>query len=132
MPDPELLKRRVRERLKEQRALVQSLLRLREQLRGSLFVRYAECGKEGCVCRQGQRHGPYYVLSVRGDGKAGFAYLDPARMARARVLVSRYKDFRTGMRRLRRVNGELVVLLRRYQSAMTTAGGRRLGIEVVA
>ena len=63
-------------RLAEQRALVQSLLRLREQLQGSLFARYGECGKEGCVCRRGSKHGPYYVLSTRSGGQGGFAYLE--------------------------------------------------------
>jgi hypothetical protein len=130
--DPESLRRRVRERLREQRALVQSLLSLREQLQGSLFVRYGECGKEACACRQGRRHGPYYVLSLRTEGKGGFAYLDPERMAQARVLVSRHKDFRAGMRRLKRLNAELVVLLRRYQAAMAQAGGRRIGVQASA
>ncbi len=61
--------------LLEQRLLVEKLLRLREQLQGSLFARYGVCGKENCICRQGRKHGPYYVLSTRSGGKGGFAYL---------------------------------------------------------
>lgn len=123
------IRKRVRERLLEQRRLVQSLLALREQLQGSLFARYGECGKETCVCRTGRKHGPYYVLSQRSGGKGGFAYLEGRRVEQARGLVARHREFRAGMRRLRKVNLELVALLRRYQDAMSRQGGRRLGLS---
>ena len=129
MRDPEDLRRRVRARLAEQRSLVRSLLRQRELLQGSVFARYGECGKEGCACRQGRKHGPYYVFSMRSGGKGSFAYLDGARLDRARGLVARYRDFRRGLRRLRKLNLEIVDLLRRYQDAMTRRGGRRMSLS---
>jgi len=76
MREAEELRKRVRARLGEQRTLVQSLLRQRELLQGSVFARYGECGKEGCACRQGRKHGPYYVFSMRSGGKGAFAYLE--------------------------------------------------------
>ena len=85
--NPEEIRQRVRTRLQEQRVLVEDLLRRREQLAGSLFVRFGVCGKEGCVCRTGQKHGPYYVLSTRSGGRGGLAYLTPERMREARELV---------------------------------------------
>jgi hypothetical protein len=128
MREADDLRRRVRERLGEQRALVQSLLRQRDLLQGSLFVRYGECGKEGCACRQGRKHGPYYVLSSRSRGRGGFAYLEARQMREARDLVGRYRAFRRGLRRLKRLNDDLVGLLQRYQQAATRSGGRRLGV----
>jgi len=125
---PDEIRQRVRVRLQEQRALVEDLLRRREQLSGSLFVRFGVCGKEGCVCRTGQKHGPYYVLSTRSAGKGGFAYLEASQMDEARELVKAHRDFRSGMRRLRKVNDQLVVLLRRYQEATTRQGNRRVGL----
>jgi hypothetical protein len=125
---PDDIRQRVRARLAEQRALVEDLLRRREQLRGSLFVRFGVCGKEGCVCRTGQKHGPYYVLSTRSAGRGGFAYLEASQMEEARELVKAHRDFRTGMRRLARVNEDLVGLLRRYQEATTRQGTRRVGL----
>jgi len=126
MPPADQLRSRVRDKLAEQRKLVQSLLALREQLQGSLFARYGECGKESCLCRTGKRHGPYYVFSQRSGGKGAFAYLEGARVAEARVLVSRSRAFRDGMRQLKKVNLELVGLLRRYRSTMVRKGGQRL------
>jgi len=130
MLTPDAIRQRVRTSLRQQRELVAELLRRRELLAGSLFVRYGVCGKQGCVCRTGQKHGPYYVLSTRSGGQGGFAYLEAARMSEARELVKAYRDYRAGMRRLRRVNAELVTLLRRYQEATTKRGSRRVGLAL--
>ena len=126
---PETLRQRVRARLREQRTLVERLLRRRELLAGSLFMRWGVCGKKGCVCQAGQKHGPYYVLSTRSGGRGGFAYLDAARAGEARALVKAHRDYRADLRRLRKVNEQLVVLLRRYQEATTRRGGRRVGVQ---
>ena len=126
--DPEVIRQRVRTKLQEQRELVEEMLRRREQLAGSLFVRFGTCGKETCVCRTGQKHGPYYVLSTRSAGRGGFSYLDEQQMAEAKALVKAYREYRAGMRRLARVGEQLVVLLRRYQEATTREGTRRVGL----
>jgi hypothetical protein len=126
---PDALRDRIQERLGAQRELVQSLLALREQLQGSLFTRYGACGKEGCACRAGSPHGPYYVLSHRSAGSGRFAYLSAAQADTARDLVARARAFRKGLRRLRKVNDEVVTLLRRYQEAMTRQGDQRLGLK---
>ena len=128
MTSAETLRNRVRERLAAQRALVAELLRQREQIQGSLFARYGVCGKPSCACRTGRKHGPYYVLSTRSGGQGDFAYLDSSQAAQARNLVDSHRQFRAGMRRLKRVNTELVGLLRRYQAAMARQGDRRLGL----
>jgi len=129
---PDAIRRRVREKLQEQRELVEELLREREQLRGSLFTRFGVCGKEGCACREGRKHGPYYVLSTRSGGKGGFAYLEGHQAAEALELVKRHRAFKAGMRRLKRVGEQLVVLLRRYQEAMARQGGKRVGLPAQA
>ena len=123
------LRKRVQAHLAEQRELVRTLLRLRAQLQGSVFTRYGECGKAGCACQQGQKHGPYYVLSTRVRGLSGFAYLEGDKAEEARRLVERHKEFQARLRRLRRVNTDLVALLRRYQQQMARQGNRRLGLK---
>jgi hypothetical protein len=128
MADLEAIRRQVRARLREQGLLVRLLLRQREQLQGSLFPRYGLCGKATCVCRTGRRHGPYYVLSSRSAGRGAFAYLDPEEVARARDLLARHREFRRGLARLRKINADLVTLLRRYQQAVVRRGGERMGI----
>ena len=132
MVGAEEIRARVRARLAEQRALVSTLLRLRTQLQGSLVVRHVECGKAGCACHTGRRHGPYFVLSNRSGGRGSFAYLDAAEAARARTLVARYREFRRGLQRLQKVNVDLVGLLRRYQKAQLRRTGVKLGASVAA
>ena len=129
MASPDEIRSRVRAQLQEQRVLVEDLLRRREQLAGSLFVRFGVCGKEGCACRTGRKHGPYYVLSTRSAGRGGFAYLEASQMGEARELVKAYREYRAGMRRLRTVGEQLVSLLRRYQEATTRQGTRRIGLR---
>ncbi len=132
MATAEELRGRARKTLAEQRRLVARLLRQRAQLQGSLLVRYMECGKAGCACHSGRKHGPYFVLSNRSGGRGTFAYLDAARAARARALVRRYREFRRGLQRLQKVNLELLALLRRYQRAQLKRTGVRLGVAVSA
>ena len=132
MISAEAIRARVRSRLVEQRGLVSALLRLRAQLQGSLLVRHMECGKAGCACHSGRKHGPYYVLSNRSGGRGSYSYLDPGEAARARTLVLRYREFRRGLQRLQKVNVELVSLLRRYQQAQLRRTGVKLGVDVVA
>ena len=127
---PETIRQRVRARLREQRTLVEKLLKRREQLQGSLFMRWGVCGKKGCVCRSGQKHGPYYVLSNRSGGRGGFAYLDADQMGTARGLVKAHREYRANLKRLKKVNEQLVELLRRYQEATTLRGGRRVGVKL--
>jgi len=126
---PDAIRERVRARLAEQRTLVRELLQRRELLAGSLFERWAVCGKEGCACRSGQKHGPYYVLSTRSGGRGGFSYLDSEQMGEARSLVKAYREYRAGLRRLRRVNDQLLELLRRYQEETARRGGRKVGVS---
>lgn len=132
MLGPDVIRRRVLQRLSEQRLLVQSLLRLREQLQGSLFTRYGECGKLNCACRSGAKHGPYYVLSTRAAGRAGFAYVETGQLGVAREHVNGYRRFRRGLRRLKSLNAQIVRLLKRYQAAASRKGGRRLGLAASA
>ena len=126
---PDAVRQRVRARLEEQRTLVEELLKRRAQLAGSLFVRYGVCGKENCACRTtGRKHGPYYVLSTRSGGQGGFAYLDSTRMAEARTLVRAFREYRRGMRRLKKLGEEVVALLRRYQELTTRQGRQQVSI----
>jgi hypothetical protein len=120
--------RRVRKLLREQRALVSSLLALRQQLKGSLLTRWGRCGKAGCACTSGLGHGPYYVLSTRSGGQGGFTYLERKQATQARRLVGGYRQFRKGLRRLRVLNQELLRRMGRYQQAAARHAERRVGL----
>ena len=44
-------------------------------LRGALHRQMRRCGKAGCSCAVGERHGPYIYLSVRTDERTGLLYV---------------------------------------------------------
>jgi hypothetical protein len=127
--DPAALRKQVQRQLARQRALVEELLALRDQVQGSVFARYGTCGKEACGCRSGRGHGPYVVLSARGRGRSGFVYLRREQAREARQLVAAARSYRQGMSRLKALNEALLDLMRRYQRAVARAAGRRMGLE---
>src|SRR2546428_4317978 len=50
--------------------LAQRLPHLEETLRGSLIQRFMSCGHPDCKCARGERHGPFWYLSVTlGPGR---------------------------------------------------------------
>ncbi len=44
-------------------------------LRGSLQAQSRRCGKEGCCCAAGERHGPYVYLAVRSGQRTRLLYI---------------------------------------------------------
>jgi hypothetical protein len=127
MADLVRLEQGIRDRLNEHESLVDALLQEREQIRGSLFARFAVCGKAGCVCAQGERHGPYYVLSNRSGGEGAFVYLKQEQVGRIRELVNRNRRFKKGLKRLKGLSTKLQDLFARYETSAARAGQKQAG-----
>jgi hypothetical protein len=123
------LEKGIRERLSEHESLVLALLSEREQIKGSLFSRFAVCGKVNCACAQGDKHGPYYVLSNRSGGAGAFVYLKDDQVSRVRDLVNRHRRFRKGLKRLKGLSSKLHEMFERYESSATEAGSRQAGMR---
>ena len=128
MADIVRLEQGIRDRLVEHESLVDALLQEREQIRGSLFSRFAVCGKAKCSCAQGRKHGPYYVLSNRSGGEGAFIYLKEAQVSRVRELVSRHRRFRRGLKRLKGLSLKLHELFEKYETSAALAGSRQAGM----
>jgi len=56
-------------------------------LPGSVQAQYVRCGKPGCRCNRGKRHGPYWRRYWRQDGatKSAYVRLNDAEAAMRRV-----------------------------------------------
>ena len=58
------------------RTLVERLSALGPVLRASLIERFTQCGKGGCKCMHGEKHGPAYYLTVSyAKGKTRQVYV---------------------------------------------------------
>ena len=68
---------RTAERLAVRRAkLVAQLSDVGPVLRASLIERFTQCGKPGCKCMRGEKHGPAYYLTVSyAKGKTRQVYV---------------------------------------------------------
>ena len=82
-------------------------------LPGSVHAQYVRCGKPGCRCARGERHGPYWRRYWREGGATRSAYvrLDAADAVMADV--ERWQEVHWSKRRFKR-------WLRDYSSMMDT------------
>ena len=128
MADLVRLERGIRVSLNEHESLVDALLQEREQIRGSLFSRFAVCGKASCACALGEKHGPYYVLSNRSRGEGAFIYLKEEQVSRVRELVDRHRRFKKGLKRLKGLSSRLHALFEQYETTATRAGSRQTNL----
>jgi hypothetical protein len=128
MADLVRLEQGIRDRLSEHESLVDALLQEREQIRGSLFSRFAVCGKTSCACAQGEKHGPYYVLSNRSGGSGAFVYLKEEQVSRVRELVNRHRRFKKGLKRLKGLSSKLHEMFLKYETSASQAGSRQAGM----
>ena len=60
-------------------------------IQGSLFERYLPCGKEGCKCREGAKHGPFYYLTYLEAGKLKTQYIPKDKVKEVKKGIKVYK-----------------------------------------
>jgi hypothetical protein len=105
---------------KTREALLRRLSRLaRRSLFGTLSETYRPCGRPGCRCHQGHKHGPHLYLSFRGsDGTTGY-YVPQARAEPMRQGVAAWQERQGVLRELAELNRQ------RLWARKATQGPRR-------
>jgi Family of unknown function (DUF6788) len=68
----------VRQLLARRRRLAAGLSEPERTLRGVLLSEGRRCSSEGCRCRRGELHGPYWYLAVYADGRSRTIYVPQA------------------------------------------------------
>ena len=72
-------------------------------LQGSLVVLYRKCGRKGCRCERGEKHGPAYYLSYKEGGVTQMVYIPVSRLGevkKAMEAFSRYWELGVKLSRL--------------------------------
>ena len=96
----------LRERRKK---VVRQVPNLQEILRGSLMERYLTCGKPGCKCTRGERHGPVWYLSVTlRAGKTVGMQVPKEKVERIRSWVENHRKVKESLEAIAEINWELV------------------------
>jgi hypothetical protein len=81
-----------------------------EVLRASCVEQFLTCGKTGCPCHQGQKHGPYYYLTLclAAGQIRKFLLKAPEQQDQARAGTAAYARFMEGVEELSQINAELL------------------------
>ncbi len=97
--------------LRQRKAALLRQLRLPpELLRASCVEQFLTCGKAACSCHQGQKHGPYYYLTLcLGTGQVRkFLLKAPEQQRQARAGTAAYARFMAGVEEVSQINAELL------------------------
>ena len=78
---------------------LRSLLRSFPVLAGSLVKQYVVCGKPGCRCQRGQKHGPLYYLYWKEQGRSRSLYVPRATVAEMRRQIQNYRGLQKELAR---------------------------------
>lgn len=79
--------------IKERTGAEERLLRSAALLKGSFFEQYRKCGKTGCRCERGKRHGPYPYLVVGKGAKRKLTYVAAKDYAGIKMRSENSKEF---------------------------------------
>jgi hypothetical protein len=91
------------------RAIARRLPDPNEILRASLIARYTTCGKPGCKCMSGQKHGPSYIVSVTVTaGKTRQVYVRREDVETVRAWINNYEKLWQGIVEISDINLEML------------------------
>lgn len=93
------------------RKLVEELAGLGPVLRASLIERFTQCGRSGCKCMRGEKHGPAYYLTVSyAKGRTRQVYVAKDLRPLAERWVGNYHQAVKVLEEISSINLELIRL----------------------
>ena len=94
---------------RRRKGLVELLPPAAETLRGTLRERYVTCGKPGCQCARGERHGPLWYLSVTlGSGRTAGGVIAAEQVERVRRWIENYHQIKEHLEKISAIHRELL------------------------
>jgi hypothetical protein len=91
--------------------LVEELAGLGPVLRASLIERFTQCGRAGCKCMRGEKHGPAYYLTVSyAKGRTRQVYVPKDLQPLAERWVQNYHQAVKVLEEISSINLELIRL----------------------
>ena len=108
------------ERFKLEMEMINALSR-KSMLPGSVVEKYIMCGKEGCKCRKGSLHGPFYYLTYKENSKTKMIFLKKDVSKRAKILNDNYKSFRKLRARVGIINKDILSLMDEIEKINTVS-----------
>lgn len=79
-------------------------------IQGSFVEQYKVCGKKGCKCEKGNKHGPYYYLSNKVDGKTRLAPVNKD-ISKIKRKSLNYREFRKAREKWVKINSSILKVI---------------------
>jgi hypothetical protein len=93
----------------QQEKLLNSIPPLDKILRTTVSTYYLTCGKQNCYCHKGKRkHGPYYYLSAKEEGKMRMFLIPKELLKEARKGIKYYDRLWEDIYKLCKINRQLL------------------------
>jgi len=93
--------------------LARGLGRRGEIMKGSLVMRATRCGRPGCKCARGEKHGPYLYVSVFREGRTRSVYVPQHLEGEVRRWVESARRLESDVGAITWLNAELLRRARR-------------------
>lgn len=77
-------------------------------IRGNLVEKHLPCGKEGCKCKEGELHGPFYYLIYPEGGKQKTLYVRKDKVKEVNEGIRAYKRARESIDKMADMNRKLL------------------------
>ena len=90
------------------RRLAARLGNVEQVLAGSLTEQTRRCGRTGCRCAEGDRHGPYVYFAASGAGRSGLRYVPADLVAAVRARLRRGEAVQAVLAEISAINTELL------------------------
>ena len=85
------------------RQQLQAIFQLLPILAGSLVKQYVNCGKPGCRCQRGKKHGPLFYLYWKEQGRSRSLYVPREKVMEIRRQIQNYRHLQKELaKRVRR------------------------------
>lgn len=117
------LRQEIRQLMETRWSVEQELLSSRVHQQGSLYQKWVTCGRPECRCRAGERHGPFWSLSQRVDGKTRQRYVRAEELEQVSARVEAHRRWIRLRRRASRLTGEIERLLNQLGGCLCTLEG---------
>ena len=88
--------------------LARRLGRRGEIMKGSLVMRATRCGRPGCKCAKGEKHGPYLYVSVFREGRTRSVYVPQHLEGEVRRWVESARALESDVAAITWLNAELL------------------------
>lgn len=96
--------------LAKRQQLFGKLMKLTEMVNGNVIQIYRRCGKPGCKCATGEKHGPALALHFKEEGRSQMVYLPRGNVTECRRRRTQYNRFKELTKQILSVNRQILKL----------------------